>query len=362
MNNMGIFGKIFGKKESVKIHKGYTLTTVSAIVELTSEMVQISFDITGKENAFIYKPGMHIHVSLEIDGKEEIRSYSICGGGSQTISIGVKKVDGGKVSNWLCDELNVGDEIAISHPTGNFILDEAAEKIVTVAAGSGITPIYSMLQNRELAGKESILLFGNRTEETIPFKNELANFQHSKTFHYLSQEKKDGFNHGRITKEAISEFIKNDLTSLKADAFYLCGPEEMIINSKEVLELFGVNSEKIHFELFTTPVLMKSESSVDQNNQFSGVSKIEVILDGEKIELELDGQGKSILDAVNEKGFDAPYSCRGGVCSTCRAKVTEGRARMEINYALTDKEVEEGYILSCQAHPTSECVKLSYDE
>lgn len=357
---MGLFSKIFTSKDRKNKKKGYHDLRVSEIKTLTPSMSEISFDISGLESTFQFTAGMHVHVAVLINDKEFIRSYSICGSGPNSISIGVKIVPDGIVSTYLCETLKVDDTISVSEPTGNFVLDRDNSSILAIAAGSGITPIISMLKQRELSEKDSILLFGNKTENEIPFKTDLDNLSKTKTHYFLSQEVKNGFENGRIDKQALSAFVKSDLSVLRYDGFYLCGPEELIVDSKEVLELFGVQKDKIHFELFTTPVLLKPESNSSENN-FNGVAQVDVVLDGENISFELDSQGKSILDAVNDLGYDAPYSCRGGVCSTCKAKVTEGEAKMDINYALTDKEVEEGYILTCQAHPSCSNIKVSFD-
>lgn len=333
---------------------------VSGIRSLTADMKEICLDIKGFEKEFSFKAGMHVHVAQIIDDKEEIRSYSICNSGPDYIAIGVKLVQNGKVSTFLCNSLNVDDLLTVSLPTGSFVLNDNDENILAIAAGSGITPIVSMLKNRENHNRSSVLLFGNKTLADVPFREELDSLNRTNTKYYLSQEEHSHHVSGRIDKDALTTFIKSDLNILRCDGFYLCGPEELIVQSKEVLESFGVQKEKIHFELFTTPVLMKPEKKDDQN-EFVGVANVEVILDGETILLELKGDGKSILDAVNDLGYDAPYSCRGGVCSTCKAKVTEGAAKMEINYALTDKEVGEGYILTCQAHPCSPKIKVNYD-
>jgi ring-1,2-phenylacetyl-CoA epoxidase subunit PaaE len=163
-----------------------------------------------------------------------------------------------------------------------------------------------------------------------------------------------------LDQPAISEIIKQDLDILKADAFFLCGPEEMIKAGVDTLKLFGVSVDKIHYELFTTPTIMASNTVAEVSN-FTGESNVKVILDGEEIEFKLKAKGKAILDILDKEGFDAPYSCRGGVCCSCKAKVLKGSATMTMNYALTDEEVKDGYVLTCQAHPASEELVLSFD-
>jgi ring-1,2-phenylacetyl-CoA epoxidase subunit PaaE len=190
--------------------------------------------------------------------------------------------------------------------------------------------------------------------------DEIKAFPNVTSTFFFSQEKNDGHQEGRLDKQHVSELIKAELPLLRADGFYICGPEEMIMGIQEVLGVFGVPKEKIHFELFTTPVLMKQEETTVVGT-FTGVSQVSAILDGEIQRIELATNGKSILDALDQSGMDVPYSCKGGVCCTCKAKIIEGSAQMNINYALTDEEVKEGYILTCQAHPTSEVLKLDFD-
>lgn len=357
---MGLFDKILGKSKSAKTPKGFTALKVLNKDLLTDNMIRITLDVSDHESAYSFEPGQYITFLININGEELRRSYSICGGTSKSISVAVKRIENGKASNWLFSDLKQGDEILTSHPEGNFTRKEDQQNIVAIAAGSGITPIMSIVKDIENSAGNCQLFFGNRTEKDIPFKQELDELSNTSTHYYLSGEQKDGFEHGRLDKDAISSIVKKDLSLLKYDAFFICGPEEMIQNAESVLKLFGVSDEKIRFELFTTPVLLKKEENPQEI--FHGTSKVKVVMDGEIEEFELKGDGKNILDAALEVGIDAPYSCKGGVCSTCKAKVLKGSARMSINYSLTDSEVEEGYILSCQAHPTSEQIVVSYDE
>jgi len=178
---------------------------------------------------------------------------------------------------------------------------------------------------------------------------------------FLSGEEKENYISGRITEETFKAQIKANLDLLKSDYFLLCGPEEMIHAVNEALHSFGVSKEKIKFELFTTPTLMKEEAPKHESN-FKGTSKVTIILDDEKVSIDLKTTGKSILDAATAEGMDAPYSCKGGVCSSCKAKVIKGSVTMDMNYVLTDEELKEGYTLTCQAHPSSEELVVSFDD
>lgn len=361
---MGLFNKIFKKDEKPEAtsvhHKGYHQITIKNIDKVTADTVKISFDIPAElTSKYKFVPGQYVNLCVKLNGNEERRSYSICSGENEDLAIAVKAVKDGKVSHWANEMLQVGEKIEVSEPEGNFKLNSSDKTIVAFAAGSGITPILAIAKKIENSGGKMSLFYGNRTENSIIFKSELSQLNNTITKHYLSQENKEGFENGRVTKEKISEIVKENLDLLKADGFFLCGPEELILNAKEVLTLFGVPKEKIHFELFTVPVLMKSNETPVSN--FSGKSTVTVIIDEEKVDFEMDSKGKSILDIVTNKGYDAPYSCRGGVCCTCKAMVLEGKASMTLNYSLTDQEVEEGYILTCQAHPASEKLVISYD-
>ncbi len=356
---MGLFS-IF-KKDKTQ-HRGFHVLTVKSIERLTSNSSKISFDIpSAVEASFNFIPGQYINLLINHGGKEERRSYSLCNGSEESLAIAVKEVPNGTISVWLNRELKVGDEIQVSEPQGNFTLNATEKNVVAIAAGSGITPIMSIAKQLQATGGNMQLFYGNRTESDILFKSELDGLHAVKSHYALSGETKDGFLSGRIDKAQITAVIKQDLDMLKADAFFICGPEQMIMEAKETLEFFGVNASKIHFELFTTPVLMAQESVQVQAN-YSGDSKVKVILDGEVANFTLNTNGKSLLESIENAGMDAPYSCKGGVCCSCKAKVIKGSAKMDLNYALTDQEVAKGYILTCQSHPTSEELTISFDE
>lgn len=356
---MGFFGKLFKKESEVKIPRGFHSVSVSQINRLTKDAVEIVFNIPQElKDTFEFLPGQYISVSTQINGKEERRSYSICSEKGAPLAIAVKEVENGKVSTWANRELKAGDSVLIAKPEGRFVLD-GAKKIVAIAAGSGITPIMSMAAEVEQTADATMkLLFANKTEADILFRERLDKFSKTDKRYFLTQEEKEGFHQGRITKDAFMAFVKEDLSVLRSDGFYICGPEEMIQSVKTALELFGVAENKIHFELFTTVATTESTPEVVD---FKGSVKVKVLLDDEEFNFQMNST-KTVLDAASSEEVDAPYSCRGGVCSTCRAKVLKGTVKMNLNYTLTDKEVEQGYILTCQSYPTSEELIISYDE
>lgn len=359
---MGLFG-IFGKKEDKKnLRKGFHELKVKHIESITTDSVKITFEVPEElKKTYTFQPGQYLDLIVPVNGKEEHRSYSICSGQEEGLSIGVKALANGTVSKWLNSSLNEGDAIVVSEPRGNFLLDEKAESIVLIAAGSGITPVLSIAKKANGSNKKVRLIYGNRNEDSIMFREEIRALKNIQLIPFLSGETKEGYRSGRMDKDNFTALIKEDLDLLKADAFYICGPEAMIMDVRSSLEFFGVRGEKIHFELFTAPVQMESTSK-QSVAAFEGTSHVQAILDGEKISFDLDAKGATLLEAADKAGLDAPYSCKGGVCCSCRAKVLKGSAMMKVNYALTDEEVAQGYILTCQAHPTSEELIFSYDD
>jgi len=358
-----LFKKLFGKGGSSKAPKGFYELTIASIRRLTADTVEVSFDIpSNKESFFKFTPGQYINFSITIDGKEERRSYSICSGPNEKLAVAVKKVENGKVSTWFNTTAQSGETIFVSPPEGNFIRPKEAKNIVAIAVGSGITPIMSMAKAAESSDVNIKLLYGSRSMDQVIFREELAQLSNTSTSHFLSQEVFEGSVNSRINKDAFTLVIKEGLEILKSDGFFICGPEEMIVDMVDVLKTFGVNEDKIFYELFTTPTVLGSKSTGNDGGSFTGTSKVTVLLDDETVTFDLDADGPVILDKVNDEGFDAPYSCKGGVCCTCKAKILEGNATMKVNYSLTDKEVEDGYILTCQAHPSSETLKISYDD
>lgn len=358
----GLFKKKKTESGTVKIPKGFYEVTVSQVEKLTPNSVQVSFEIPKElTNEFYFVPGQYINICTEIDGAEERRSYSICSGPGEVLSIAAKEVENGKVSKWMNNQLAAGDKVYISAPMGNFILEDPSRKIIAFAAGSGITPVLSIAKSIAKSEGQLKLFYGNRNRESIMFGEELKELKNTEVVNYLSADTAEGCFSGRLDKEAILSIFKSDLSNLRADGYYLCGPEAMVEAATEVLNMFGVGKQKIHFELYTTPVAMEPVTETNSSASFSGTSQVKVILDDEEIEFELEAGGRTILDAANKEGLDAPYSCRGGVCCTCRAKVLEGKAVMKLNYSLTDDEIEKGYILTCQATPVSEKIVVSYD-
>ena len=344
---------------------------VKEIVKETNDTVSVSFQVPEDlKEAYAFTPGQYLTLKLTINNEEQRRSYSICSSSAEDITVAVKRVENGLVSSYLKEVLKENDEMEVMTPEGNFTLetDKAKKrKFVGFAAGSGITPIMSMIKELSMDETETVftLFYSNKMESDVIFKHQLDQLAGDNlkiNYIYTRQKLNNPLLEGRIDKSKATELIKADLSCLNADAFYLCGPEEMIFNVKSALEEFGVLNTKIKFELFTTPVLMAEkpkQQEADEN--FDGEALVTVIYDDEEIDFNLNKDGDTILDAAMDNDVDVPFSCKGAVCCTCKAKVTEGKVTMDANYALSDQEVEDGYVLACQSHPASAKVTLDFD-
>ena len=358
---MGLFS-IFKKNASTPLHKGFHAIQVIKKQQLTPDSVKLVFDIPAElVKEFSFAPGQYINLNVTVEGQEYRRSYSICSGPAEKLSIGVKAIENGIVSTFLVHTLQEGDLLHISKPEGNFGLKETDKTIVAFAAGSGITPILSIAKSLEGTNNKLTLYYGNKSFNEILFREELEKLSNTNVIHFLSQETHEGYKSGRIDEKNLRDEIKSNLELLKADVFMICGPEAMIQTVEDNLKFFGVASDKIKYELFTTPVLLASQQTETVHSDFSGESVVKVILEGETTQFRLATSGDTILQASENEGMDVPFSCRGGVCCSCKAKVLEGSASMKLNYSLTDEEVKKGYILTCQAHPTSENVTITFD-
>jgi len=329
---------------------------VKKVKKLTQDSVEISFVLTNDLNEqFRYISGQYITISQEIKGEEVRRAYSICSdSSSDELSIGVKKVEGGKMSTFLTSHVNVGDILNIMPPQGNFVLNNE-RKVVCICAGSGITPILSMIKSNS---HDFTLIYGNKTQDSTMFLDEIKKMNIKKHFTYTREEVDNCFN-SRINKEFLEELSSKE-NILNADGYYICGPGDMIDTVEDFLINNNIDKSQIHFELFAPKKDTKLVGQKTENQEI--VSDITVIIDGDEFEYQLSTNGENILDSAMEEGADVPFSCKGGVCCTCKAKVIEGKAIMTENYALSEEEVEEGFILTCKSHPTTENIVVDFDE
>ena len=330
---------------------------VKKINNVTEKAVEVIFEIPENlRSDFKFTPGQYITISINLNNEEVRRAYSLCSDpNSGEIAVGVKRVEGGKMSTFLTQELKVGDILDVMSPKGTFCLTNE-RKVVGICAGSGITPILSMIKSDF---SDFTLVYGNKTESSTMFLEEINNMNISKYLTY-SREKIDGFLNSRIDKKLLEELSKNE-SFLNADGYFICGPGEMIDFVEEFLIQKGVDKIKIHFERFTSSKKIESDNySIEDKTEI--ISNVTVIMDGDEFEYQLSSTGESILDSAMEVGADVPFSCKGGVCCTCKAKVIEGKAIMTENYALSEEEVAEGFILTCKSHPASENIVVDFDE
>lgn len=345
---------------------------VKEVKRETEDSVSILFDVpVDLKGKFVYIQGQYITLRMEIDGEDIRRSYSICSCPyGHELRIAVKQIPNGKFSTYANTSIKVGDKIDVMPPLGSFYteIDEQNEKnYAAFASGSGITPIMSIIRATLKAEPKSTfnLFYGNRTKETIIFNSDLKKLQvdypdRLHIYHVLSRD--SDVEHkfrGRLSAEKCREY-HNDLINLTSlDEVFLCGPEEMIFEIKDALTELGVAETNIHFELFTTvkPKLDEHSSTMEGIH-----AQVEVIVDGESYHFELAEKGDTILDAAMAIDADVPFACKGGVCCACKAKVMEGSVKMDVNYALDEEEVEEGYVLTCQSHPTSDKLLIDFDE
>lgn len=344
--------------------------TIKSIDKVTERSVAISFDIPEHlKEKFAFKAGQYITLKTTINGEEIRRDYSICASKSSgNVTVAVKAVEGGTFSIYANETLKEGDTLEVAEPNGRFIFEANKAKTRTIAAfaaGSGITPILSIAKTllEDEPFSNFILVFGNKTLANAMFVEDLLQLkkQYEKRFHahfIYSQTREEDALFGRIEKSTVNLIVKNKYKDVAIEKFYLCGPVEMIHTVKDVLLENGVKETDILFELFTVPDQGESEIKGELP---SGQTKIKVLVDDEAFEFNM-SQEQSILEAALKQDIDAPYSCQGGICSSCIARLTEGEAKMRQNNILTDSEVAEGLILTCQAHPTSATVVVDYDD
>lgn len=340
--------------------------SIKNIIQETAQAVSVVFDIPDHLTSnFTFQAGQYITIKATINGEEVRRAYSICSSpNSGEVKVAIKAVENGTFSVYATEKLKVGDVLEVHEPEGKFVLEpQSGKNYIGFAAGSGITPVLSMIKTvlQDTSDATFTLIYGNKSEADTIFKNELASLQTEFSgrfnLHYVfSRQNVEGSLFGRIDEGFTNYFVKNTYKNLTFDSAYLCGPEEMIKTVSNTLQGNGFAESSILFELFTA-------SSEEENTDAikDGESEVTVLLDDEEISFTMKQTSDILSEALRNK-VDAPYSCQGGICSSCLAKVTEGKAVMTKNSILTDAEVEEGFILTCQAHPTTSKIYIDYDD
>jgi len=353
---------------------------VHSVEKTTEECVIVSFHIPyDLISEFQFTQGQYLTLRKEINGEDIRRSYSLCSAPSDNEwNVAIKKIEGGRFSSYANDVLKAGDTLEVMPPDGNFFVpvDPSGKKnYVAFAAGSGITPIASILKTHLTEEPESSfkLFYCNRTVRSIILKEEIEavknlHLDRFEIFHLLTRESRNSdLLDGRITKEKLEDIFSKLLNKDDIDHFFLCGPNDMIFLIKDWLTEQGVSNDKIHFELFNTDGLetvqsedTKAPVTMEEQEDFS-TAQVTVTEGGKTFTFSFEKDSDNILDEAMRNGADLPYACKGGVCCTCKAKLVEGQVEMEVNYALEDDEVEEGYILTCQSTPTTPVVKINFD-
>jgi ring-1,2-phenylacetyl-CoA epoxidase subunit PaaE len=347
---------------------------IKKITKETPECISVTFDVPEeKKTVFNFIQGQFLTLKKNINDEEIRRSYSICSCAvNEDLSIAIKLVPDGKFSSFANNFLKIGDDIEVMPPAGRFhtLLDSSnKKKYVAVAAGSGITPVMSLIKTILITEKSSeiVLLYGNKNRNSIIFKTQLENLKNKyidrfSIYHILSREQTDAeIFSGRINADKINYFLNHIINAKTIDEVFICGPEEMIMDVKTTLHNRGVDLKNIHFELFGASGSIKKNIEESNSDESGEMSNVTIQVDGAITHILLRYNGETILDAALKHGADLPFACKGGVCTTCRAKLEKGNVIMDVNYGLEPDEIKEGFILTCQSHPRSGELVVNFD-
>jgi ring-1,2-phenylacetyl-CoA epoxidase subunit PaaE len=357
-------------------HAVFHRLRVASVERLTDDAVAVTFDVPAElREEFEFLPGQHLTVRSPVLGDEMRRNYSICAPAtSGRLRIGIKRIPDGAFSTYAAERLRPGDVVDVMTPTGTFTaaLDPGqAKRYAAIAAGSGITPVLSIISTALEVEPESsaVLIFVNRTTPNIMFLEDLEDLKNRypdrfQLLHILGQEARDvELLSGRLDRHRLGRLLDTLVPADDVDEWFLCGPLPMTDVAREVLLGRGVDTAHVHRELFHvgTPSASSRRTAPADGEPVTGAS-VTVLLDGRSQRFVLPADGESVLDATLRVRPDAPYACKNAVCGTCRAKVTQGKARMDSNYALEPKELAAGFVLTCQAHPVSDALTIDYDQ
>jgi ring-1,2-phenylacetyl-CoA epoxidase subunit PaaE len=351
---------------------------VKGVEPLTEDAFVIEFEIPPElAGEYSFTQGQHVSLRCEAAGDDLRRSYSICGAaGTGRLRVAVKRLPGGVFSAYAFEHLHAGDTVEVVTPIGHFntpLDPSAARSYAMIAAGSGITPILSILSTvLAVEPRSSVtLIYGNRAVKDIMFLEELEDLKNRYAerfalYHVLSREEQEvQLFHGHIDADRLRAFLDQLVRPDGVDEWFLCGPREMIDSARAVLGERGVDAERVHAELFHAddaprPV-RKAEGSASAAMP-ADAADVTIILDGRSSTFSVDPDGERILDAALRVRTDAPYACKGGVCGTCRARLVSGSVEMDQHFALEQREIDAGFVLACQSHPTSPKVVLDFDQ
>ncbi|MBA4218708.1 MAG: phenylacetate-CoA oxygenase/reductase subunit PaaK [Proteobacteria bacterium] len=344
---------------------------VASVERDTEDAVVVRFDAPA-DGSFAFEPGQYLTLRTELGGQEVRRSYSLCS--DRQLQVGIRRVDGGVFSTWAHEQLQPGDVIEAYPPQGRFVLPPAPAEgrhVLFIAGGSGITPMMGLmaaLLEREPASRATLIYANRRTASTM-FKEALEDLKNRfmtrlSLHHVFSREAVDApLYGGRLDAGKLSAFLAGPVPAASVDEVFVCGPFEMNDQAEAALRGAGLPAERIHIERFGTPQSMSGQPAPHETKPGDAAeARVTVIRDGMSREIEFHAGDPSLLDAAAREGMDVPFSCKSGVCSTCRCKLLEGQVRMDRNFALDKDEVAAGFILSCQAHPLTDRVVISFDE
>lgn len=349
---------------------------VRAIEPDTAEAAVVSFEVpTALRETFAFTQGQYLTLRATVDGEDLRRSYSICAGVDEgELKIGVRKVPGGRFSQWVHQRLQPGDTVQVMAPQGRFFVPlqpEARRHFVGIAGGSGITPILSIMKTvlaREPLSRFT-LLYANRSLASTMFKEAIEDLKNQYLtrvvlHHVFSDEPTElPLHHGLMNRDKLAEFLASLVPAASIDHAFICGPFQMNDEAEAALGAAGVPAGRIHIERFGVPQNAQVDAIVHQPQPGDAESsRVTIVRDGLRREITFRKEQPSLLDAASAAGLEVPFSCTSGVCGTCRAKVLEGQVRMERNFALEPADVAAGFVLCCQAHPLTERVLLSFDE
>jgi ring-1,2-phenylacetyl-CoA epoxidase subunit PaaE len=352
--------------------------TVASVERLTDDAVAVTFHVPDDlREDYRFEPGQHLTLRATIDGEDVRQSYSICLSRQQaertgTLRVASARVAGGRMSNWLNDSLHVGDVLDVMTPLGSFTCATRPDGIrhhLAIAAGSGITPVLSLLATalEEEPGSSVTLLYGNRTTASVMFLEELEDLKNRYLGRFqllpvLSREPQDvELFTGRLDPERVATLLEAFAPVSTVDEWYLCGPYGMVTGAQELLAEAGVDAGHVHHEIFHVAEQESPRQEVAVVEGAPPAAVVTINLDGRTTRIEMPTVEETILNATLRARPDAPYSCTGGVCGTCRARLVSGEVRMDRNYALEPAEVAAGIVLACQSHPVTDEVSLDYD-
>lgn len=348
--------------------------SIRDVVRETADCISVSFDVPDElRELFSYRSGQYITLRAEVGDRELRRSYSLCSAPHENEwRVAIKRVDGGQFSQWAHALLRSGEIIDVLPPDGHFVYEPDAtlgRHVLLVASGSGITPTLAILKT--ILEKEPhsrvTLVYGNRRVKDIIFKEQIEDLRDRflsrfQLIHTLSGEIQEApIANGRLDGAKVTTLLNTIVDKDKLDEVFICGPSGMIESCAAACTDAGIPADRVHKEIFGVPVAAAGASAVSDKHADGESARLFVVADGIERELRVGYHGDSVLDVVLGAGVDVPYACKAGVCCTCRAQVLEGEVRMDANFALEQQEVDRGFVLTCQSHPVTDSVRLSYD-